>query len=633
MAAETVQDSPRNPAPGAWRPVHLLYVPTLACNLSCRYCYLGAQTDTTRLKADSERAVGTLRQALAQLEAVGVLAFNVSLHGGEVTTLPPPVLELLFILIRDHYRRHFDALNALGHRKSVPHIKTNLYRFAPLLPLFERYRVSISASIDLPLSRHAQYRTTRHGTGWLPRTLDNLRLLARYPHAKKISATLCAEHLQDIPALIDDIWFIHREIGFDMSQFNLMFAFASAFNADSKGEAILTPASAAQQVALYDALHQAFLGTELEEGLRRHWFDEFTPGYCTNALNCGERFYLLQSDGNVYSCVRGQGIEAFHYGNIHQDSIPDILATGARKISLMHQASGFDPACRQCNQLARCHTGCPVVKYQQAQQSGQVPVRSYTCALQQRLYADNPATYPPDDAAAQLQSAREYAAILHPALLFAAAETGNDDGGTAPPLAPAPLPPAIVLPNDLYQDKNTLQALIAADPILQALYDDQAFVLEIGDERVPLASQLLKSHVTWYTLTAADRLRLHVRRSLFSVNCPEPLRNTLYLQLLRDTPVVYGDEQRTKQEHLFTYQLFYNQLAPSDTLGDDYLMHDLAPLLALHGSLCRRGVRNNLFFTTLYLREYHYQKQKNNAFYHIQAINLPFQNVEFFYLP
>ena len=41
----------------------------------------------------------------------------------------------------------------------------------------------------------------------------------------------------------------------------------------------------------------------------------------------------------------------------------------------------------------------------------------------------------------------------------------------------------------------------------------------------------------------------------------------------------------------------------------------------------------NLFFTTGYLRDYHYQKQKANAFYHIQAINLPFQNVEFHYLP
>ena len=41
---------------------------------------------------------------------------------------------------------------------------------------------------------------------------------------------------------------------------------------------------------------------------------------------------------------------------------------------------------------------------------------------------------------------------------------------------------------------------------------------------------------------------------------------------------------------------------------------------------------NNILFTTNSLRDYHYLKQKNNAYYHIAAINLPFQNIEFYYL-
>ena len=40
----------------------------------------------------------------------------------------------------------------------------------------------------------------------------------------------------------------------------------------------------------------------------------------------------------------------------------------------------------------------------------------------------------------------------------------------------------------------------------------------------------------------------------------------------------------------------------------------------------------NIFFTTNALRDYHYTKQKNNAYYHIDAINLPFQNIEFYYI-
>jgi organic radical activating enzyme len=109
------------PVPGVFkRSIHLLYVPTLNCNLSCSYCYLGEQTSQASLKTDAARAVDTLRHTLAALEQAGVLAFNVSLHGGEVTTLPPAVLEELFVLIHAHYLRHFDAITALGHRTSRP---------------------------------------------------------------------------------------------------------------------------------------------------------------------------------------------------------------------------------------------------------------------------------------------------------------------------------------------------------------------------------------------------------------------------------------------------------------------------------------------------------------------------------
>ncbi|MFZ4538926.1 radical SAM protein [Propionivibrio sp.] len=599
------------------RNIHLLYVPTLCCNLDCAYCYLGKQTTQAALKVDAARAVSTLRHALNALREAGVLAFNVSLHGGEVTTLPEAVLDELLTLIRSHYLEHFDAINALGQRKSSPHIKTNLYRFAPLYDLFDRHKVSISASIDLPLTMHARYRTTRGGRDWLELAQKNIRLLAGYPHAKKISATLCSEHLADIPAIIDDIWFIHRELGFDMNQFNIMFAFASGLNRASKGEAVLSPASAAEQMRLYEALQAAFTGTELEDGLRRNWFDEFKPGYCTNAFNCGERFYLLQSDGSVYSCVRGQGLEEFHYGNVFADRIDDILANGARKIERIHQAHGFDDNCQRCDHLALCHSGCPVVK----QQSGSG--RSYTCELQKAIYADNPLSFPAAAPDAQREQARQYVSDMHPALAFAQpAEPGKSMAATA-----------ILLPSDLAEEKNALRAMIAADPLLQELYSDQAFILEVRDELVPLASPLLKARPTWHTLLPGDRIVVHVQRRLFAANCTEPVRNTLYLQMLRDTLVVYGDEQRSKQEHLFTYQLFANCLQASDLLGADYLMADLSGLIALHREHYRKGVLNNFFFTTLQLREYHYQKQKSNAFYHIQAINLPFPNFEFHYLP
>ena len=78
----------------------------------------------------------------------------------------------------------------------------------------------------MPCPLHARHRTTRGGTDWLPRTLDNIRLLARCTRTPRRSRPrFSSEHLADIPALVHDIWYLHRELGFDMNQFNLMFAF------------------------------------------------------------------------------------------------------------------------------------------------------------------------------------------------------------------------------------------------------------------------------------------------------------------------------------------------------------------------------------------------------------------------
>ncbi len=161
-------------------------------------------------------------------------------------------------------------------------------------------------------------------------------------------------------------------------------------------------------------------------------------------------------------------------------------------------------------------------------------------------------SYPADAPPEQLAYAQHYRHAMHPSLAFAA----------PPPQRPTD---RLVLPNDLGDSKNTLSALIAADPTLQTVFSATAFTMELGDETIALHSQLFQ-------------------------------------------------QQRTKHEHVFTYQLYANCLQPSARFGPDYLQCDLSDLIALHRPLYLRGVLNNLFVTTAYLRDYHYQKQKNNAF-------------------
>lgn len=593
--------------------IHLLYVPTLTCNLNCNYCYLGAQTTSTQLKEDITRAESTLAHALSKLHAENITAFNLSLHGGEVTTLPPKVLEGLFQQIQQYYLDNFDHINSLGMRKINPHIKTNLYKFNNYYDLFDRYKVSISASIDLPLHLHAKHRVTHLNKDWMSRTISNLKLLAKYPHSKKISATISKEHLECTDEIIQDIWYLHNEIGFDMNQFNIMFAFPSVLNHQKKGPDVLNAASESEQLEFYNKLHQTFKNTELKEGLLRNWFDEFTPNYCTNALNCGEKFYLLQSDGEVYSCVRGQGIPEFNYGNIFKNTFKEIMHTGKNKIQHIHNTYGFNSDCTSCSHLNMCNTGCAVVKYNTELS------KSYTCALQKQIYTDFPKSYPCGTSDEQQGYRLFYMQAIHPDKYVTHTQQQIETT------------PNFVIANDLFDEKNTLLKLIESDTGLKNIFNPVLYTANLAGVDIPVESQLLKRKRTLHVVSRDDVFKLRFHKSTMSDQCDDIIRNTLFLQILRDTPVVYGDEQRTKQEHLFTYQIHTRLLSEHSTQSDYYEL-DLQPLLAIHANLFQRGVLNNLFITTGYLRDYHYSKQKNNAFYHVQTVNLPFQNVEFYYL-
>ena len=83
--------------------IHLLYVPTMACNMQCRYCYLEDNTVDT-LKG--EDCVETLRYAIAKFREADVVPFNISLHGGEVTTLSKQKFHDLIQYISEYYQEN-----------------------------------------------------------------------------------------------------------------------------------------------------------------------------------------------------------------------------------------------------------------------------------------------------------------------------------------------------------------------------------------------------------------------------------------------------------------------------------------------------------------------------------------------
>lgn len=122
-----------------------------------------------------------------------------------------------------------------------------------------------------------------------------------------------------------------------------------------------------------------------------------------------------------------------------------------------------------------------------------------------------------------------------------------------------------------------------------------------------------------------------MKKNLIGELCDYPENNSLYIMLLSGNLVTYGDERRTKQRHIATYQI-YKGVLDNNVYSEQYYIYDISNMINEYKREYSLTNPNNIFFTTSSLRDYHYLKQKNNAYYHIQAINLPFQNIEFYYL-
>lgn len=570
--------------------IHLLYVPTMACNMACKYCYL---EDNTKDEFQSFEPLDTLKYAIDKFREANVIPFNISLHGGEVTTLSPNVLYEIIKYINDYYIENKNIITSAGFKIGNPHIKTNLYSIDNHIDTIKAFNVSISGSLDLPLSLHDEYRVTKGNKKTLSKIFDNIKLLENIPNKKKISSTIFKEHFDHIDEIIEDIKYLNKNTCLDMNDFNFMIGF------DYNSNDILHHISEDEQVEFYRRMHEEFDGTDLDYGVNGPWFDEFGPEYCSNCDNCGEKFFLLEKNGDIYSCVRGQKNPDYFYGNIYDNTVDEILSNAYQKIFKNHNKEPLNQECLTCGYLYLCKTGCPFVK------NNYKTNKSYTCKLQQKLYKDrnlNKDEY--ND-----EFVYQYVSKMR---------LENLD---------------LYIPNRRNNiDNPTLEEIIKADKNLKYVYDSNSFILRVDGFDYNLESQIIKKTRDIVYFTNNSKIEIYMKASLINEICEYPENNSLYIILLSGNLVKYGDENRIKQRHISTYQIYKGVLDSvlSDKKG--FYKYDISNFIKEYKNMYSSDKLNNIFFTTSALRDYHYYKQKNNAYYHIQAINLPFQNIEFYYI-
>lgn len=234
--------------------------------------------------------------------------------------------------------------------------------------------------------------------------------------------------------------------------------------------------------------------------------------------------------------------------------------------------------------------------------------KSYTCKLQQEIYKNNEKVYPEDER--NEDSVYMYVNKMHPEIS------------------------EYYYPKEkkiMFQDIPSLTHIIEMDEKLKNIYSSDVFILKVDNKEYKLESQIVKSKREIIYLTKDSTIKLYIKKGVLE-DCDYPQSNSLYMMLLTGDMLQYGDEQRLKQEHIMTHQIFTNTIKKGKSDKENYYCVDISKILSLYYDNLSKDKPNNLFFTTTELRDYHYTKHKNNAYYHIQAINLPFQNIEFFYI-
>lgn len=569
--------------------IHLLYVPTMACNMKCKYCYLEDNTIDEKTKYTP---LETLEYAVNKFKENNVIPFNISLHGGEVTTLPKKDFHDIIEFISNYYIENRKIITDAGFKIGTPHIKTNLYDLNKHIDTIKEFNVSISGSLDLPFKMHDEYRVTKGNKKTLDKILENIELLKDIPNKKKVSATIFKEHYKYLDDIIKDIKYLHKNTCLDMNDFNFMIGF------DYNSNGILHHITEEEQVELYNRMHKEFDGTDLDYGVNGPWFDEFGPGYCTNCDNCGEKFFLLEKNGDIYSCVRGQKNKDYYYGNIYTNTVEEILKTAYQKIFINHNKLSFNDECSKCGYLYLCKTGCPFVKNTYNSN------KSYTCKLQQLMYKDR--GYNKDKFNDKFVYDYVSKMRMNESLKY--------------------------LPAKVNTEYPTLEEIIRTDKKLKYIYDEDIFILKVDNIEYNLESQVLKNTRDFIYITPNSKVKIYMKKNMINEECDYPENNSIYIMILSGNTVTYGDENRNKQRHIATHQAYKGVLDNINSDKEDYYMLDITNLIKEYKNNYSIDSPNNIFFTTSSLRDYHYYKQKNNAYYHIQAINLPFQNIEFYYL-
>jgi radical SAM protein with 4Fe4S-binding SPASM domain len=332
------------------RPLSLILLPTLDCNVACDYCF----EEKARLSLSREQLGEVTNAILDHMATRGTTRAELYWQGGEVLLLGPAWFE---------HARASMARAAAERGLSLHHsIQTNLIGYGPHWDkvLREMFDGSLGTSMDFP-NHHRRLKngsTARYTEVWL----RSVRQAREAGFAVGVIAVLHGGSLE--VSARDFLSFYTQEAGIDDLQVNLPFPGGPGTGGDTLRTEPLTR-------FLLDLL-DVWMQEGFDRGVKLSPFDALFDAFsgrearlpCIWQPNCANEFAAIDARGNVALCDCWVTSYPEHrFGNLFRaQNLSQMLGASPARQAFLNRPKYLvqHEDCARCPHLSLCHGGCPV---------------------------------------------------------------------------------------------------------------------------------------------------------------------------------------------------------------------------------------------------------------------------------
>jgi len=324
----------------------IVFKPTYACNLACKYCYLSNDTKVPYC-ADVSFIIKALLQVREVMIPKDKRVTTFLWHGGEPLVWGYDNYKIVFEFVEKEF----------GNYNYQHSMQTNLSLIDEhFIELFKRYKVNISFSLDGTQDIHDSQRVDKAGNPTFNKILNKYFLCKKHGINPGCIVVATKKHIGRIAELYD--FMANHEINFKL---NPIFSAGEAeSNDDEYGLTSLEYAK--MSVELFDLWYN-----DKDRHINNQKFIDIASALvtgqtslCVFGKNCQDNVFAISPHGDIFPCGRfcDNSLKQFSYGNLYDNSLSSILAN--RKNSEIYKREQFinNSECKYCKYFNICHGGC-----------------------------------------------------------------------------------------------------------------------------------------------------------------------------------------------------------------------------------------------------------------------------------